>query len=253
MNTLGMKTLLVKEIRRFMRVPGQTILSPLISTSLYFLVFGYSLSGRVHEVDGVPYLRFIVPGLVFMGLANNAFLNSSSSLFITKMQGTVVDLLAAPFGPFELMTGFIGGAMVRGLMVGVLTWVVAGFFTGAHVEHPVITLFFLVLSSYTFSVIGILAAVWADKFEQVNFFPTFVMTPLTFLGGIFYSVRELPAPWNHVSLFNPMVYMVEGLRYGMLGRSGFPAGTGSAILVGVALVSTGLAWAALRSGYKLKA
>jgi ABC-2 type transport system permease protein len=248
-----MKTLLAKEVRRFMRVPGQTVLSPLISTSLYFLVFGYSLSGRVQEVDGVPYLSFIVPGLVFMGLANNAFLNSSSSLFITKIQGTVVDLLVAPLGPLELMAGFIGGAMVRGLLVGGLTWVVAMLFTGFHLEHAPATIVFLLLSSYTFSVLGILAAVWAEKFEQINFFPTFVMLPLTFLGGIFYSVRTLPSPWNHISLFNPMVYMVEGLRYGMLGRSGFSPWLGSGILLGVALLATGLAWAALRSGYKLKA
>ena len=147
MNTLGMKTLLAKEVRRFMRVPGQTVLSPLISTSLYFLVFGYSLSGRVNEVEGVPYLQFIVPGLVFLGLANNAFLNSSSSLFITKIQGTVVDLLVAPLGPLELMAGFIGGAMVRGFMVGGLTWVVATFFTGFSLEHAAAALFFLLLSS----------------------------------------------------------------------------------------------------------
>lgn len=253
MNTLGMKTLLTKEVRRFMRVPGQTVLSPLISTSLYFLVFGYSLSGRVSEVEGVPYLQFIVPGLVFMGLANNAFLNSSSSLFITKIQGTVVDLLVAPLGPFELLAGFIAGAMVRGLLVGGLTWGVAMLFTGFHLEHALATVFFLLLSSYTFSVLGVLAAVWAEKFEQINFFPTFVMLPLTFLGGIFYSVRELPSPWNHVSLFNPMVYMVEGLRYGMLGQAGFSPVVGSGILLAVALVATGVAWAALRSGYKLKA
>ncbi|MCY1073732.1 ABC transporter permease [Archangium lansingense] len=253
MNTIGMKSLLLKEVRRFMRVPGQTVLSPLISTSLYFLVFGYSLSGRVHEVEGVPYLQFIVPGLVFLGLANNAFLNSSSSLFITKIQGTVVDLLVAPLGPLELMAGFIGGAMIRGLLVGGLTWVVASFFTGFHLEHAPATLLFLLLSSYTFSVLGMLAAVWAEKFEQINFFPTFVMLPLTFLGGIFYSVRELPSPWNVISLFNPMVYMVEGLRYGMLGISGFAPLLGLGILLAVALAATALAWVALRSGYKLKA
>jgi len=253
MNTLGMKTLLAKEVRRFMRVPGQTVLSPLISTTLYFVVFGYSLAGRVHEVDGIPYLGFIVPGLVFMGLANNAFLNSSSSLFITKIQGTLVDLLVAPLGPLELLAGFIGGAMVRGLLVGGLTWAVASFFTGFHLEHAPATLVFLLLSSYTFSVLGILAAVWAEKFEQINFFPTFVMLPLTFLGGVFYSVRELPSPWNVISHLNPMVYMVEGLRYGMLGKSSFPPLLGGGLLVLVALVATGVAWAALRSGYKLKA
>jgi ABC-2 type transport system permease protein len=253
MNTLGMKTLFTKEVRRFMRVPGQTILSPLISTTLYFIVFGYSISSRVHEVEGVPYLPFIVPGLVFLGIANNAFLNSSSSLFITKIQGTVVDLLVAPLGPGELMAGFIGGAMVRGLVVGGLTWGVAAIFTGFSLKHAVVAAYFLLIASYVFSVLGMLAAMWAEKFEQINFFPTFVMMPLTFLGGVFYSVRELPSPWSQISLFNPMVYMVEGLRYGMLGRSIFPPGLGGGILLGLAVVATAVAYLALRSGYKMKA
>lgn len=253
MNILGMQTLFAKEVRRFMRVPGQTILSPLISTTLYFIVFGYSISGRVHEVEGQPYLHFIVPGLVFLGIANNAFLNSSSSLFITKIQGTVVDLLVAPLGPGELMVGFIGGAMVRGLVVGLLTWIVAAVFSGFSLEHPLATLYFLLLSSYVFSVLGMLAAVWAEKFEQINFFPTFVMLPLTFLGGVFYSVRELPSPWNTISLFNPMVYMVEGLRFGMLGSSLFSPLVGGAILAATAAVATGVTYGVLRSGYKMKA
>ncbi|WIG94587.1 ABC transporter permease [Myxococcus sp. SDU36] len=253
MNVLGMKTLLAKEVRRFMRVPGQTVLSPLISTTLYFIVFGFSISSRIQTVEGLPYLHFIVPGLVFLGIANNAFLNSSSSLFITKIQGTVVDLLVAPLGPGELMAGFIGGAMVRGLVVGLLTWAVATLFTGFSLEHAGVAAYFLVLSSYVFSVLGLLAAVWAEKFEQINFFPTFVMLPLTFLGGVFYSVRELPAPWDTVSLFNPMVYMVEGLRYGMLGRSIYSPLGGGSILFAVAVVATALTYTVLRSGYKMKA
>lgn len=253
MNLIGMQTLFAKEVRRFMRVPGQTVLSPLISTTLYFIVFGYSISGRVQTVEGMPYLHFIVPGLVFLGIANNAFLNSSSSLFITKIQGTVVDLLVSPLGPGELMAGFIGGAMVRGLVVGGLTWVVAALFTGFSLEHAWVAVYFLLLSSYVFSVLGMLAAVWAEKFEQINFFPTFVMLPLTFLGGVFYSVRGLPSPWREVSLFNPMVYMVEGLRYGMLGRSIYSPLGGGAILAGVAVVATLAAYLVLKSGYKMKA
>lgn len=252
MNTLGMKTLWGKEVRRFLRVPGQTILSPLVSTSLYFLVFGYSLGGRARAVEGVPYLSFIVPGLVFLGIANNAFLNSSSSLFITKIQGTLVDLLVAPMGALEVLFGFTAGAMVRGLMVGALTWVVAGFFVGFHLSHGLLTFGFLLLISYLFSILGFLASIWAEKFEQVNFFPTFVMLPLTFLGGVFYSVRELPARWQFFSLFNPLVYMVEGLRYGMLGRSSFSPLFGLSLLVVLAIVSTLTAAAAYRSGYKLK-
>jgi ABC-2 type transport system permease protein len=251
-NAIGMRTLLGKEVRRFLRVPGQTVLSPLISTTLYFVVFGYSLGGNVRVVEGVPYLHFIVPGLIFMGIANNAFLNTSSSLFITKIQGTVVDLLSAPLGPGELMFGFIGGGMIRGLLVGLLTWAIAAFFTGFSLFHAVATAFFLLMVSYVFSVLGILAAVWAEKFEQINFFPTFIMLPLTFLGGVFYSVERLPAPWHTISLFNPMVYMVEGLRFGMLGQAGFPPGPGAALLCGVALAATALAAQLLRIGYKLK-
>ncbi len=252
MNWLGLRTLLSKEVRRFLRVPGQTVLSPLISTSLYFVVFGVSLGGRMEQVTHQPYLPFIVPGLIFLGMANNAFLNSSSSLFIMKIQGTVVDILVAPLGPGEILLGFVGGAMVRGLIVGLLTWAVALLFTPLALAHALATVGFLVGTAYVFSVLGLIAAVWAEKFEQINFFPTFVMLPLTFLGGVFYSVKQLPQPWHTVSLFNPMVYMVEGLRYGMLGTSGFPPLLGGSLLAALALLATLVTYALLARGYKLK-
>lgn len=251
MNLIGAKALFGKEVRRFLRVPGQTVLQPLISTSLYFVVFAYTLGGRQGDIEGVPYVQFIVPGLVFLGIANNAFLNSSSSFFITKLQGTLVDLLVAPLGPVELLVGFVSGAMVRGLLVGILTWVVAMFFTGFHLAHAGQTLLFLVLSSYVFAMLGLIAAVWAEKFEQINFFPTFLMMPLTFLGGVFYSVRKLPEPFATISLFNPVVHMVEGLRAGMLG-SGEGTWLGLGLLLVLAAVSTSAAWWMLKTGYKLK-
>ncbi len=252
MNALGMKTLLVRECRRFLRVPGQTVLSPVVSTSLYFLVFGYSLGGRARAVEGVPYLEFIVPGLVFLGIANNAFLNSSSSLFINKMQGTVVDLLVAPLGPLELLVGFIGGAIARGLIVGALTWGVAALFAGARCEHPLWAAASLLLVPYTFGVLGVLAALWAEKFEEINIFPAFVMMPMTFLGGVFYSVRMLPPPWSSISLANPVVYMVDMLRYGLLGASALSPELGLAVLLPLAAFATWVAWAALARGYKLR-
>jgi ABC-2 type transport system permease protein len=252
MNTVGMKTLLVKEVRRFLRVPGQTVLSPLISTTLYFVVFGYSVGSRVSEIHGVPYMHYIVPGLVFLGIANNAFLNSSSSLFITKIQGTVVDLLVAPLGPGELLFGFVSGAMVRGLTVGLLTWAVALVFTGFQLAEPVLLPALLLLESYVFSVLGLLAALWAEKFEQINFFPTFVMVPLTFLGGVFYSVEGLPSPWREVSLLNPVVYMVDSTRLGFLGRADFSPWSGIAFLLVLAVASSVAALALLNRGYKLK-
>jgi ABC-2 type transport system permease protein len=251
-NAMGLRTLFLKEVRRFLRVPGQTVFSPLISTLLYFVVFGSALAGRVSQVEGQPFLQFIVPGLIFLGLANNSFLNTSSSLFITKLQGTVVDLLASPMGPLEILAGFVGGAMVRGLTVGVLTWVAGALVVGVPLVHPFLTVLLLLLTAWAFAVLGFLAGLWAEKFEQVNFFPTFVMLPLTFLGGVFYSVRELPEPWHTVSLFNPVVYVVEGLRHGMLGSGLFPATVGLALLVLLCAGSTTLAWALLRRGYKLR-
>ncbi|MFO0595799.1 MAG: ABC transporter permease [Myxococcaceae bacterium] len=251
MNVIGMRTLFMKEVRRFLRVPGQTILQPLISTSLYFVVFAVTVGARQAEVNGVPYVQYIVPGLVFLGIANNAFLNASSSFFITKIQNTLVDLLVAPLGPAELLIGFISGAMTRGLMVGLLTWAVALLFTGAHLVNVAMTTLFLLLSAYVFSMLGLIAGVWAEKFEQINFFPTFLMMPLTFLGGVFYDVSALPEPFRTISLFNPVVHMVEGLRAGMLGLAAPPA-TGLVLLVSLAVVATGIAWRMLSVGYKLK-
>lgn len=251
MNVIGTRTLLSKEVRRFLRVPGQTVLQPLISTTLYFVVFGYTLGGRQGEVNGISYVSFIVPGLVFLGIANNAFLNSSSSFFITKIQGTIVDLLVAPLGATELLIGFVSGAMVRGLLVGLLTWAAALVFTGWHLAHVATTLLFLLLSAYVFAVLGLIAGIWAEKFEQINFFPTFLMLPLTFLGGVFYSVRSLPEPFRTISLFNPVVHMVEGLRAGMLGlEEGSFLGLG--LLVGLAMVATAVAHRMLSVGYRMK-
>lgn len=251
MNVIGAQTLLKKEVRRFLRVPGQTVLQPLISTALYFIVFGYTLGGRQHSVEGVAYIEYIVPGLVFLGVANNAFLNASSSFFITKIQGTITDLLAAPMGPLELLVGFIAGAMVRGLLVGVLTWLVALLFSGGRVVNVASTIAFLLLCAYVFSTLGLIAGIWAEKFEQINFFPTFLMLPLTFLGGVFYSVNGLPEPFRTVSLFNPVVHMVEGLRAGMLGLEQTSM-MGLFMLLALACAATALAWRLLRVGYKVK-
>ncbi len=250
MNTIGMQSLLRKEIRRFLRVPGQTLASPLVSTTLYFLVFGYTLAGRSEA--GSSYIGFIVPGLIFLGLSANAFANSSTSFFVAKLQGTVVDLLVAPLGPPELLFGFITGGMVRGLLVATLTWLVGLFFWPHAPANAAWTAVFLFLSSYVFAVLGLLSAMWAEKFEQVNIFPTFFMMPLTFLGGVFYSVHRLPEPFRTFSLFNPVVYMVDGLRAGMIGTSDGSPWVGVVILTALAAGCTALAWTLLARGYKLK-
>ncbi|MCA3016979.1 MAG: ABC transporter permease [Myxococcaceae bacterium] len=251
MNVIGTRTLLGKEVRRFLRVPGQTVLQPLISTTLYFVVFGFTLGARQGDVEGIAYATYIVPGLVFLGIANNAFLNSSSSFFITKIQGTIVDLLVAPLGATELLIGFVAGAMVRGLLVGLLTWGAAMLFTGFHLAHLGGTALFLALSAYVFAVLGLAAGIWAEKFEQINFFPTFLMLPLTFLGGVFYSVRALPEPFRTISLMNPVVHMVEGLRAGMLGLDE-GSSLGLWLLVGLAIGATALTHRLLAVGYRMK-
>ncbi|HET6438493.1 MAG TPA: ABC transporter permease, partial [Anaeromyxobacter sp.] len=217
MISLGLRTLFAKEVRRFLRVPGQTLLSPLVTTTLYFLVFGYSLGGRLREVEGVPYARFIVPGLVTLGVVSNAYMNSSSSLFVMKIQGTIVDLLVSPLTHGEMLAGFLGAAVVRGLLVGVVMWAVAGVFGGFELAHPALALALLALAAVSFAALGFTTAIWATSFEQVNFIPTFLITPLTFLGGVFYSAAMLPAALRRFTLANPVFYVVDGVRFGMLG------------------------------------
>lgn len=252
MNTIGWKTLLTKETRRFLKVPGQTIAQPVITTALYFLVFGFALGGRVRELDGVSYVRFIVPGLVMLALIQNAFLNTASSMFIAKMQGTIVDLLVAPLAPLELLSAFTVAAVIRGLIVGAIVWLVAALFTGFSVVHPLWVLAFALLVSTEFALFGLVVAIWSDKFEQLNLIPTFVITPLTFLGGVFYSARMLPEPWSLITRLNPILYMVEGLRYGVLGQANASPWLGLGLTIALTLGSGGAVWWMLATGYKLR-
>jgi ABC-2 type transport system permease protein len=251
-NGYGLWTLLVKEVRRFLRVPGQTVLSPLVTTSLYFVVFGYALGGALREVGGVPYGRFILPGLVTLGVVTNAYLNSASSLFVMKLQGTIVDLLVSPLSYGEILAGFVGAAVARGLLVGVVTWLVAAAFAGFDVAHPLLALALLVLAATTFAALGLLTAIWASTFEQVNFFPTFVITPLTFLGGVFYSADMLPPALRAFTRANPVYHLVDGVRFGLLGASATEPWIAVALLAAVAAASVGAAWAVLRSGWRLR-
>ncbi|HEX8951475.1 MAG TPA: ABC transporter permease [Polyangia bacterium] len=253
MNTIGFRTLLEKETRRFLKVPGQTIAQPVITTALYFLVFGFALGGMVREVDGVSYVRFIVPGLVMLSLIQNAFLNTASSMFIAKMQGTIVDLLIAPLSPGELIGAFTLAAVVRGVLVAGIVWLVAALFTGFSIAHPGWVIAFALCVAAEFALFGLIVAIWSDKFEQLNLVPTFVITPLTFLGGVFYSARMLPEPWGAITRLNPILYMVEGLRYGVLGRSDVSPWLGLGLTVALTAASAALVWGMLARGYKLRA
>ncbi len=249
---LGVRTLLSKEVRRFMRVPGQTLLSPVVTTTLYFVVFGYSLGGTLREIEGISYARFIVPGLVTLGVISNAFLNTASSLFVMKIQGTMVDLLVSPLAYWEILAGFLGAAALRGLTVGAVMWGVAGAFAGFDLAHPLLAAVMLLLLAVAFAALGFMTSVWASTFEQVNFFPTFVITPLTFLGGVFYSVHMLPPGLRRLTLVNPVFYVVDGVRHGMLGRSDASPAAGLALAFVLCAASVAGAYAMLRSGYKLR-
>ena len=252
MNVIGFRTLLAKEIRRFMKVPGQTLAQPVVTTALYFLVFGFAVGTRVREIDGVPYVRFIVPGLILLALIQNAFLNTSSSLFIAKIQGTIVDLLVAPLGVVDLLAAFVLAAVVRGLMIGAIVWLIAALFTGFDVAHPIWALSFAVLVAATFALIGLAVSIWSDKFEQLNLVPTFVITPMTFLGGVFYSPHMLGPPWSTITRANPVLYMVEGLRYGTIGAASASPWLGLAVTGGIFAVSLALTVWMLVTGYKLR-
>jgi ABC-2 type transport system permease protein len=250
--SLGLRTLFTKEVRRFLRVPGQTVLSPLITTTLYFVVFGFSLGARLREIEGVPYARFIVPGLVTLGVISNAYLNSSSSLFVLKIQGTIVDLLVSPLTHGEMLAGFLGAAVLRGLVVGVVMWAVAGVFSGFELSHPALALGLLLLVAVSFAALGFMVSIWASTFEQVNFVPTFIITPLTFLGGVFYSASMLPPGLRRFTLANPVFYVVDAVRFGMLGISDAWPWGGAAFLLAFAVVTVGAAYRMLASGYRLR-
>ncbi len=252
MKGLGPRTLFEKEVRRFLRVPGQTLLSPLVSTTLYFVVFGWSLGTRLREVEGVPYARFIMPGLVALSVVTNAYANTSSSMFVMKLQGTVVDLLVSPLGYGEILGAFVAAAAVRAMMVGAVVWLVAAAFTGFGMAHPLYALLLAILVAAAFAAMGLMTAIWASSFERVNFFPTFIITPLTFLGGVFYSIRMLPTQFRAATLANPVFYMVDGLRFGMLGISDAAPAAALGIAAGLCAVSMGGAWVMLRTGYKLR-
>jgi ABC-2 type transport system permease protein len=249
---LGIRTLYRKEVTRFLRVPGQTVLSPLITTALYFVVFGYSLGGRLREVDGVPYARFLVPGLVMLGLINNAFLNTSSSLFIMKLQGTMVDLLVTPLSYLEVLVAFLAAGCTRALLVAVLTWLTAAAFVGFQLPHPILALVAALLVACAFAAGGLIVALWADKFEQVNFIPTFVITPLSFLGGVFYSASMLPEGLRHLLRFNPIYYMIELMRFALLGVSDVSPWVGFSLIAALTAAVTLAALELLRRGYKLR-
>ncbi|MEX0325836.1 MAG: ABC transporter permease [Puniceicoccaceae bacterium] len=248
----GTWTLFKKEMHRFLSIAGQTVVSPVLTTMLWYLVFGYSLGDRLDEINGIPYTDFLVPGLVMMAIITNAFLNSAFSFFIGKVHGTVVDLMVSPLRPWQIAMAYTSASVVRAVAVGSVIWAVAAAMGAGTTFHVGWTLLFMILTSFAFALLGLATGILAKDFDHINFIPNFLLLPLTFLGGVFYSIRLLPSPWDSISLFNPIIYMVNGLRYGMTGVSDVPILPGVAISAGSVLAGLILVLWLLSSGRGLK-
>ena len=249
---VGFRTLLRKEVARFMSVPTQTVFTPVITALLYLLIFGQALGSRISPFHGVPFVQFLIPGLVMMGVINHSFQNTASSLLVSKYEGNIVDLLVAPMSHVEILMGYALGGVVRGLIVGLVTYVAALPFAAVPVRNPLFLAAMVLPASLTFSLLGLVAAIRAEKFDQLSQISSFVVLPLTYLGGVFYSVESLPPAFRTLSLFNPMLYMVDGVRFGFLGVSDINPGVNLAVVTTAAAGLFALGYFLLRSGYRLR-
>lgn len=235
-NLVGFGTIVRKEVNRVLRIWVQTIVPPAITMTLYFIIFGSLIGRRIGVMDGVPYTMFIAPGLIMMSVITNSFGNVVSSFFSGKLQHHLEEMLVSPLSVGTIIAGFVVGGVVRGLAVAGLVTVVAMFFTELRVEHPLVTLSVVVLTAMTFSLAGLLNAIFAKNFDQISIIPTFVLTPLTYLGGVFFSISLLSPAWQAIAKINPILYMVNAFRYGMLGASDISIGVAYAIIIAAVVV-----------------
>jgi len=219
LNWVGFNTIVRKEVTRILRIWGQTIVPPAITMTLYFIIFGELIGRRIGDMGGFSYMEYIVPGLVIMSVITNSYGNMVSSFFGAKFGKHIEELLISPLPNWIILSGYVTGALLRGLMVGTVVMAVSMIFTPIQVQHPIILLTVLLLTAIVFALAGMVNAIFAQKFDDIAIIPTFVLAPLTYLGGVFYSISLLPAFWQQVSVFNPILYMVNGFRYGMLGVS----------------------------------
>lgn len=251
-NWIALRTLIHKELTRFMRIWPQTLFPPVITMSLYFIIFGKFIGAQIQPIEGYAYIQYLVPGLVLMSMMTNAYANSSSSFFLAKFTRDIEEMLVSPMSNLTILLGFMLGGMVRGLLVGLIVLIIGFFFTHIPFVHPLIILSIAILSAMVFSLGGLINGIYAKRFDDISFIPTFVLTPLTYLGGVFYSTRQLPPFWRKLSLFNPIFSMVDTFRFGILGVSDLTITYGFTVV----LVSFGLlfflAWFLLSRGVGVK-
>lgn len=249
---VAFKTILTKEILRFSRIWVQTVLPPAITMALYFVIFGKLIGSQIGDMEGFRYIDFIVPGLILMSVISNSYANVVSSFYSSKFQHNIEELLIAPIPNFVILAGFVAGGVARGVVVGVIVTAVSLFFTDLDIHSYPITLLVFVLTSVLFATAGFINAVYANSFDDISIVPTFVLTPLTYLGGVFYSISMLPPFWQTVSLANPVLYMVNAFRYGLLGVSDIAMWQALAIIIGFILLLGTFAMWLLKRGVGIK-
>ena len=251
-NRYGVWAIYRFEMARFMRTVGQSLVAPVITTSLYFVVFGAAIGARMQDVNGVAYGAFIVPGLIMLSILTQSLSNASFGIYFPRFTGTIYELLSAPVSYLELLIAYVGAAATKSIILGLVTLLTATFFVKLHIAHPVWMVAFLVLTSVTFSLFGFIIGLWAKGFEQLQLIPMLVITPLTFLGGAFYSIDMLPPVWRTVTLFNPVVYLVDGFRWAFFDTADVGVGWSLGATCGfLALCIAVVAWM-FRTGYRLK-
>ena len=252
MNVYAIRAIFGFELARFWRTLFQSIASPVISTSLYFLVFGSAIGSRVGDIEGVTYGAFIVPGLVMLSVLTESVSNASFGIYMPKFAGTIYEVLSAPVSSFEIVIGYVGAAAAKSVILGAIILATARVFVPFSVEHPFWMVAFLILTSVTFSLLGFIIGVWADGFEKLQIVPIMVITPLTFLGGSFYSISMLPPLWQNITLFNPVVYLVSGFRWSFYGVADVSVGLSLGMTALFMSVCLAIVWLIFKTGYKIK-
>ncbi|GGD11240.1 ABC transporter permease [Halopseudomonas salina] len=252
MNLYAIKAIYQFEMNRMRRTLLQSLVSPVISTSLYFVVFGAAIGSRMTEIDGVSYGAFIIPGLIMLMLLNESISNASFGIYMPKFTGTIYEVLSAPVSPTEIVIGYVGAAATKSVILGLLILLTAKIFVPYEVQHPVWMFGFLVLTALTFSLFGFIIGIWADGFEKLQIIPLMIVTPLAFLGGSFYSINMLPPLWQTVTLFNPVVYLISGFRWSFYGVADVHIAVSLAMTSVFLITCIGIVWWIFKTGYRLK-
>lgn len=252
MNWTAIKAIYVFEMARFFRTLTQSFISPVISTSLYFVVFGAAIGSRIDQVEGVSYGAFIVPGLIMLSIMTQGISNASFGIYFPKFIGTIYELLSAPVNFLEIVIGYVGAAATKSLFIGVVILVTAGFFVDLEIQHPIAMMLFMVLTCTSFALFGFIIGIWAKNFEQLQLIPLLVITPLVFLGGSFYSISMLPPIWQTVTLFNPVVYLISGFRWAFFGLADVPVGLSLLAIAGFTGICMVVIWWIFKTGWRIR-